>query len=517
MRPPLDPAQLRRLATGAIDAAMHAGADWADIRIGDHRVFRPSAYGSSVTLQCGFGLRVRVNGAEAFVGGADPVPDLLAAAAKSAVATARELSAASGDKTTVRSGLAPAPSVTGEWRAPIAIDPFAMSIDDHAAMVEAADGAHDGRLNRLMSRGFRPNGGQHWTWIGEMRVLASSEGTLLTQTLANVDSRFSVEHWNWRYINTAGAIRLPVHGQGARTAGFEAALDPHLYDDLEAALDEIATYAQLPVGEMDVGRYAVVFDGHTQAAFINELFIPALSLNRVLGNEVDLTGTSFLAPPKVFIGDAVASPLMSLQVDGPGPQFGARRWDDDGVETRTVPLIQHGTLVDYLTSRSSLGMAHAMGKAGLVPATIADRVMLGGTTRAEVASRPAERAPSLSMAPSATPMSLAALARQMGKGLLVRGGWVSVDPEGIGGFIYPGMLFEVKGGQVVRRIIGARLMFSTKRMLQPRALIALGDADTQLTWSMEQFVPGVPWILSIQAVTAPAAAYPEVDLVSSTM
>jgi len=529
LRPAFEPETLRTLATGAIDAALHAGAEWADIRLGDRRVFRPGAGNLSgeLSVTCGFGLRVRINGVEAFVGGIDPVPERLRDAAQSAVATARELANAVSAETQLFP-LAPVPVVTGEWRAPIEIDPFALSVDDHAALLGGGGGAHDGVLSRWRRRGVGIAPGQWWEWVGETRVFASSDGSLLTQCLGGVDANVLVGKSDWR-LQRDDVLALGVDGQHAQTGGVELVLRPTWFADIEAAMEELARYATLPGGVLDVGRYAVVLDGPVHAQLLGQTLLPALSFNRVLGNELDLSGASFLAPPDVHVGDQVCSPLLSYRVDGlpdehvpghrpnmyregmplEGVPFGARRWDDDGVPTTTVPLIERGTLVNYLASRATHSALATIAPISSTSGTVS--APLGGIAHAELASRPAERPPSVSAEPASSAMSLDDLARHLGHGVLVRGGTVDVDPTGMGGYIYKQMLLEVRGGRIVRRIRGARLQFSTKRVL--RNLVTVGDARTSGTVLQRSIVPGVPWAFPQQAWTAPAAQYRDVDLV----
>jgi len=469
-------------------------------------------FGNSVgelSVKCGFGLCVRVRGAEAFVGGTEPVPELLATAARAAVNAAQELSRTTTQVNDQRFALASVPVAKGEWRAPIAIDPFALSVDDHAAIMGGCDGAHDGRLSRWSRRGFQFGPGDWWRWLAETRVFASSEGSLVTQFLGGLDARMAVRKWDWRR-QRGEDLELDVASQHSCTGGVELLLRPEFFAELETTMEELARYAALPCATMDVGRYAAVLDGPTQARLLGQTVLPALSLRRVLGHEIDVAGTSFFAPPDVAIGDRVCSPLLSCAVDGPGQKFGmipfgARQWDDEGVATRPVSLIERGTLVNYLASRATLPALGTLSKAGTVSAT------LGGITQATFAARPAERPPSVSMAPSSSVMSLDGLARQIGVGVLVRGGYVSVDPEGHGGYVMPGMACEVRGGRVVRRIRGSRLMFSTKRLLQ--TLSAIGDANTLGTVMNWEVVPGIPWSFPRQALTAPAACYREFDLV----
>jgi len=505
VRPAFDPDTLRALAREAIVAALHAGADWADIRIGDRRTYAPSA-AASLSIMCGFGVRVRVKGAEAFVGGTDPVPERLAAAAQSAVMTARELAGAMPAGKSFPA-LAPVPVVTGEWAAPCQIDPFSISVDDHAALFDGSTGVHDGRFSRWRNRGFGAPG-NWWQWIGETRVYASSEGSLVTQHQTGLNAQLVVEkggEWRLQHDDFLELIADRIHAQ---TGGVELVLRPEWKTDIEATMEELARYATVPGGVMDVGRHPVVLSGTVHAELMSRTLLPALSLNRVLGNELELSGLSFLTPPSVHMDDLVCSPLISYAVDGPGTHFGARQWDDEGVTVTRLPLIEHGRLINYFASRAT-----APTLSRIHPGTVS--APLAGVTQSDLASPPAALPPAVSLAPSPTTMSLDALVRRLETGVLMHGGGVSINPDGSGGYINKNLMLEIRGGRIVRRIRGARLAFSTKRMLQ--TLVALGDVSTVRTLLNRNIVPGVPWTFPPQAQTAPAALYSAMDVVPNTL
>jgi len=503
VRPVFDPDMLRTLATTTIEAAVHAGAEWADIRLGDRRWCNLGGIPGRLIVTCGFGLRVRVGGAEAFVCGAELTPPALAAAARSAVAIARGLAPAARTAET-RLALAPAPAAKGEWHAPIAIDPFSVSVDDHIAVNASDWGWYEGDLRRT----WAPYGGYprtYWEWSRETRVFASSEGSLVTQFLGDVIAHQEVViNQVFRPSLLDGGV-VNVASVKASTGGFELALRPERYAQVQAAADEILRYAILPVVPFEIGRRDVVLDGTLHAYLLAAGVLPALSLNRALGNEMDLAGTSFLSPPETVLGQRVFSPLLNLGVEAGAPHYGASAWDDEGVPTTSAPLLTAGAVTNYLSSRSSLAALVGRLPQSQVPSVVP------GVAHAELTSPPAEVPRAVSMAPSPTPNSLTTLAKQLGNGLLARRGWISVDPDGNGGYIRPETLFEVRQGELVRRIRGARLMFSTKRLLP--TLSAVGDATTSETSVTNAAVPGIPWAFAPVAVTAPAGLYHKLDVV----
>jgi predicted Zn-dependent protease len=499
VRPIFDPETLRTLATTAIDAAVHAGAEWADIRLGDRQAF---ALGG-LRVTCGFGLRVRVRGAEAFVSGAEVTAQALVAAARSAVATAQGLALAARTAET-RLSLANVPVVKGEWRAPIEIDPFSVSIDDHVAVNGSEAGVYDGDLRREWSKTWA-SPRSLWEWSRETRVFVSSEGSLVTQFLGGVRAyqEVVINQIISPQLQIGGFLKVP--SVRPSTGGFELAMRPDRYANAQAVADEVRRYAALPMAPFEIGRRDVVLDGALHAQLLGAAVLPALSLNRALGNEIDLAGSSVLSPPETVLGQRIFSPLFNLGVDAGIPHFGAAAWDAEGVPTTAVPLITAGTVTNYLSSRSTHAVLSALLPPGRLPA------VPPGVTHADLTGIPAEVPSALSMRPSATACSLTTLAKQLGNGLLARDGQVDVDPDGYGGYLYPWTLFEVRGGELVRRIYGARLMFSTKRLLP--TLSAVGDASTCETGVTYAAIPGLPWTSTPVAVTAPAGIYHKLDVV----
>jgi len=502
LQPVFDPHTLRQLATTAIEAAIHAGADWADVRLGDHRAYDSAG----ATLLCGYSLRVRIRGVDAFTGGTELTPETLVAAARSAVTIARGL--ASLASTAESLSLAPTPVVTGEWRTPVEIDPFAVSIDDHAFVSESVGGMYDGPLLRM---GCRVNA--WYRWSSETRVFASSEGSLLTQFLTNVDAGkvVSKDHWRHQWAN-GERVELPVPSVQPCSGGFEVAVRPDRYASVQATAEDVLRYAALPSQLLDVGRQHIILDGALHAQLLGSL-LPALSLHRALGNDMDVTGASLFAPPEAVLGQQRFSPLLHCMVDTGVPHFGAAAWDDEGVATTGLPLIVRGIVVNYLSTRATFPALAALLPSGRMSNTIPGAIpgTIPGVAYGDLSAPPAEVARSVSVRPSSNACPLPELAKVLGNGLLAHGGWTWMDPAGNGGYIYPTMMGEVRNGNIVRRVFGPRLMFSTKRFLP--TLSTVGDASTIGATMMERSLSGFPWVVTRQAVTAPAGHYRDIDIV----
>jgi len=503
------PEQLRAIATLAIEAATQAGAAFADIRVSEQRTYQPWAdyrMASGLRLTFGYGIRVWANGGEAFVGSADPTPEGIARAARSAVATARDQAPIARARRARRPIARPV--VTGEWTVPVEIDPFQLSPDDHIIVKQGLklSGRQAGNVTESV-----------WTWQSETRVFAASDGSLTTQRTTSMVCPVQVSGGEW--ISGHGRIggTLAVPGFEPRVAGVEAMLGDAAHDRLEATADELAPLLRLPVHMLDdVGRRDLVLDGPAFSALVGHTLLPALRLSRALGEEHDTEGPGFLGGPDTVVGQPLFAPALNLWVEAAAPHYGAAKWDDEGMEARTVSLMEHGAVVRYLGTRENASaIAHAAssrattGESGASTMEPPASVALGVGFAQEVMTAPAARPGAVTVRPAQDGASLAALAQHMQTGLLMRGTSVHPDPRGGGGVLWSGMLFDVKQGHIVRRILGGRVEFSTKRVLHDAILGGPGSVGTKIVATGG----GLPFSYSRTVVSAPAALVRGVGLV----
>ncbi|MFX0050594.1 MAG: TldD/PmbA family protein, partial [Candidatus Hermodarchaeota archaeon] len=91
-------------------------------------------------------------------------------------------------------------------------------------------------------------------------------------------------------------------------------------------------------------------------------------LDRVLGFEADLAGTSFLTPDKFRSGDyKYGSEIVTLVCDPNIPHaIGSIKYDDEGVRTKKFNLIENGIFKNYMMDRETafeMGYKHSFGNA----------------------------------------------------------------------------------------------------------------------------------------------------------
>jgi len=497
----VDPETLRALALAGVDAATHAGASYADVRVGDTRKWRidwsmpdlmPLPY-SDIFLQYGFGVRVRVGSAWGFAFGVDPTPDGVAHAARTAVATARGMARVSGTPDATVS----VPVVKGEWKSPFEIDPFTISPDAHAKMLGAfIDAAQRVRYGNVYALQFY--------WIGETRVFASSEGSLTTQH--TMRSLPKVDVYAKSRLRVAG-IRLPVPGFVPASVGFECMMGSAAQERIKATTEEAAQLMNYPEADADVGRYDAIIDGAILGEILATTVMQALDLGRALGQDADGAGTSFLAPVDEIVGQQLFSPQLSVVADRSLPYFGAAKWDDEGVATETFPVIEKGRVVDYFTTRfTAPTLSTWYAKRGHPMRAKGSAVAWAPTTS------PVGAGSQLIVAPGTSGPTLEAMLKQLTNGVLLRGvsDWsVSSDQQLSGGSFSPQMLFEVKKGQITRRLLGGMAQFRTKSFWKD--ITMMGDSTTvqsraHIDWRGETYAKAV------QPVLSPAARVSSLDM-----
>ena len=141
------------------------------------------------------------------------------------------------------------------------------------------------------------------------------------------------------------------HGGHVAQAGYEHLLGldlpghaPRVSEEAVALLDAPACPAR---------RTTLILAGEQLALQLHESVGHAVELDRVLGREASYAGTSFV--PSDGIGALrFGSELVNVRADATTPGgLGSYRWDDEGVEGRSLPIISEGVLAGFLSSRET--------------------------------------------------------------------------------------------------------------------------------------------------------------------
>jgi TldD protein len=341
------------LTSAAVEAAISAGASYADARAIDGRneslrVKNGSVESLSDSRSHGAGVRVIADGAWGFAGCAE----LSEAAVRDAAQRAAELARAAASTLDEPVELAEVEPVEGSAATQCEIDPADVSLDDRLALLMECD--------RLM-RGEDVEVASGFVSVRrKTKHFSSSEGASIHQERVETGGGLEATA-----VGDCGACRRSYpssHGGQVMTRGWE------LIDelDLSAHAQRIAAEARQLVDapECPSGPRDVILAGGQLALQLHESCGHPIELDRVLGTEAAFAGTSFLTPDKLG-SFRYGSDVVNITADATIPGgLGSFAWDDEGVPAQRSWIVRSGIFTGYLTSRETaaqLGFEHSNG------------------------------------------------------------------------------------------------------------------------------------------------------------
>ena len=485
--PPIQDPRVRELAFRAVEAAMSAGADYADVRLVHTTVDREV---EDLTV----GVRVLVDGYWGFCGGAIWSPDEMARLGREAVLQARVM--AIGPAREV--DLAPAPPVRdGHWEMPVDIDPLEISpyeIEDFLDSIRIF-------VSRFPGFSLKKH---NVTFQVQEKAFASSEGSYCTQRLHLAIPDFLLayekdgrEVADWPDRLTPAGMGLELYKGG-----------PSIREDIERLMEELKEEWALPEKPVEVGRFDVVCDAYTVARLVDETLGRATEIDRALGYEANAGGTSYLNDPGSMMGSLeVGAPSLSLRANRTERGGAATvRWDDEGVEPDEFAIVENGVLVDYQTTREGAGWLADVYAARGRP------VRSHGCARAPSAvEAPLTHRPNLVLAPGTDALDFESAVEALGNGIAIRRLDVDLDFQGLNG-LGLGKFYEVKDGKRVARLVGAGLLFRAPELW--KALRALGGPESLQRYGLRA-TKGEPPQSAYHSVTAPPAVFEQLTIIDA--
>ena len=335
------------LLDSAVGAAADGGASFADVRLSESQELRLYAVSGRapderIEGSLGLGVRVLADGVWGFA--SRPLRDAAdaAEAAREALRNARAAAAGARERVT----LPPRPAECGSYRTTAAVDPFKVPAAAREAVVggalaaalaapgvvQAQAGVNAKHSHRYFASTEGSRQEQHFVESGGM-VLAVAAGQYGVQRRSFPNSfHGNTAAAGWEYVES---LRLPE--EAARVGAEAVAL-------LTAPVAEPGS-ADLVIGPAQLALQIHESAGH------------ALELDRILGDEVNFAGRSFIGPNA--IGRLrYGSPGVSIVADAtiPGTR-GSFRFDDEGTPTRRTMLVTEGIVTDFLSSRDSAARA----------------------------------------------------------------------------------------------------------------------------------------------------------------
>ena len=288
------------------------------------------------------------------------------------------------------------------------------------AALEALDGVLSTLQDAGYVRGLRVSGEVRSQ--RERLVIGNTQGLLESDTTTGL-------------LATMSAQLLQAQSQGTGSRAATHWRDFTAYDaGVEAAQHALRARDGITLA---AGDYPVVFGPQAVAALVQDLLLPALSLDTVAA------GTS---PFTTRRGQSIASHLLTMTDDGRLPgMLGSCTMTGDGLPTDTTTLIEHGRLVSFLADAY-----HAQRLAGLVGAVVPRNGMRHTTNGQSFAMRPGIFPTNITFA-SPHAVALAALLEPIDQGLYVGDLWNITAPEGLRTGVFAGTVigpsFSIQQGK----------------------------------------------------------------------
>ena len=331
---------MKALAEAAVDAAMGAGASYADARAVSLRRQYVITKNSQVddlsdAESEGVGVRVLVGGAWGFAGEGRLDETAARDAALRAVDFAR---AAPGSRQTE---LASLDAQSGSYRTQMERDPFDVPLTEKIELcLRAEEGMRQSKVKvtLAMVRAQR-----------EHKVLATSDGVAIEQELVECGGGIDAyaSEGDVTQIRSYPSQHGGVSGQGGWEFVEELALDQEAPRVGEQAV------ALLSAAECPASTTTIVLSPEQAVMQVHESVGHPTELDRVYGTEAAYAGTSFLSPDD--LGNLrYGSEKMNITSDATTPRgLGTFWFDDEGVPAQREPIVAEGLLCGFLSSRET--------------------------------------------------------------------------------------------------------------------------------------------------------------------
>jgi TldD protein len=331
------------VAKQAVDAAVAAGADYADGRVVAEdteslTVRNQEMEGIDRSTSEGLGIRVLLNGYWGFAATARREPGEIDRAARLAVEIAKAASRLPMEP--VR--LAEVEPSTGTWHSPMQEDPFNVALEEKVSLLMEATR----RMQSVNGLAFAEGG---IDLFRRRTCLATSEGTAIDQT--TVQSGAGIE----ATATAEGELQRRSFPNSFRghiaAAGWEHVQRLGLIEEAERTATEAVELLEAKDCPSEVTT--LVIDSGQVELQIHESIGHPLELDRVLGMEEAYAGSSFVKPDD---RDRLryASPLVSITADATlSGGLGSFGWDDEGVPAQRMPIIEDGVFRNFISSRET--------------------------------------------------------------------------------------------------------------------------------------------------------------------
>jgi TldD protein len=333
------------LAALALETAKRRGASYTDVRVMDIRNRDISTKNGEVgTLaeseSLGIGIRVIAGGAWGFSSTDLLTREGVQACAAEAVAIAKASALAKRENVS----LAPEKTHVDTWQNPFLKDPFRIPVEQQIDLLLAAD-----KEMRRVKGVTLAEGSMSFRRIEQL--FASSTGSSIHQVKMQSGAGIAATS----FAGTEIQKRSYPNSFGGQHAlqGYELVEALDLVGNAQRTAEEavaLHSAAQCPEGTK-----TIILGGSQLGLQIHESIGHPIELDRVLGQEANFAGMSFLTTEKLRklkYGSDIVNVVADARLEH-GPGLGTFGYDDEGVAAQCTPIITNGLFTGYLSSRET--------------------------------------------------------------------------------------------------------------------------------------------------------------------
>lgn len=336
---------MQTLAQLALETARLRGATYADARIMDIRQRELSTKNGELgtcaeSESLGIGIRVVAAGSWGFASTDRMSREGVQDCAARAVAIAK----ASALARTHPVSMVPEQAHVDTWQNPYIKDPFRIAIEQQIGLLLAADA----EMRKVKGVTLAETS---MTFRRIDQLFVSSIGSVIQQV--KMQSGAGIVATSFAH-NEIQRRSYPNSFSGQHTLqGYEAVEAMDLVGNARRIAEEAV--ALHSAGQCPEGESTIILDSGQLGLQIHESIGHPIELDRVLGQEANFAGMSFLTLEKLNTL-RYASDIVNVVADARldhGPGLGTFAYDDEGVAAQCTPIITNGQFTGYLSNRET--------------------------------------------------------------------------------------------------------------------------------------------------------------------
>jgi TldD protein len=317
--------------------------------------------------------------------------------------------------------LVPEPAYQDHWQSPIEKNPFKIPMEKKIDLILKIN-EEMLKVNGIKVATAFLNFNEIWKYF------ASTDGSFIEQDL---------------FFSYPNFTAVAVGAGDSQTRSIQVPPEQKGYEHIESVdwIEKARRAAEEAVQKLkakqgDAGKKDLVLLPSHLCLTMHESIGHATELDRALGWEADMAGTSFVTPDKLG-ALKYGSPLMNIVGDKLLPNaLGTVGYDDDGVKARRFYIIKEGIFVGYQTTRELARFVNEKESKGCAYAD-------------SWSSFPLQRMPNIWLKPGEKKLSLDELIADTKDGLLFDGmGSFSIDHQRYNFQFGGDAIWEIKNGRV---------------------------------------------------------------------